>query len=135
MRKLPPSCRGCSPEPSISCLSLLPARAPPGPLTRYGPRFGSPCPSCYILTQPSPLLLDHHPKSVHVSLFQSTAPTHPIHGPKQSSNHKSSTTQQHPIPVHCNCSSTLTALHHAPQLILNAPTFFRAICPLYFLMH
>lgn len=79
-----------------------------------------------ILLHPSPnhsFSLGHHPESVRVPLFRSTVPTHPIHEPKQSSpnNHKTSTTQQHPILVHCNFSSTFTALHHACQLICNLP--------------
>lgn len=139
VRGLLSSCHGCSPKPIISCLASLSAKAPPEPLTRCRSSSGSPPPSCYVPPQSIPIPLGHHPKAVHVPLCRSAVPTQPVHGPKQSSpnNHKSSTTQQHPIPVHCNCSSTLTALHCAPQLIHNSttPKFFRAICPLYFSMH
>lgn len=136
VRGLPPPCHGCSPEPSIGCLALLPAKAAPGPLTRRGPSSGSPPSSCYVPPQPSPLPLGHHPKSVHVPLFRSTVSAHPVHGPKQSSpnNHKSPTTQQHPSPVHRKCSSTITASHCAPQLTHNSK-FFRATYPLCFSMH
>lgn len=133
-----PACHSCISKPIIPCLAPLPAKAPSVPLTPCGPSSGSPPPLCYIPSLPA--IFPRPPSKI---CARSSIPIHtsnPSHSYAQAKFHVSITTNPQlpsPIPVQCNCSSTPSASHPAPQLNHNLCTasFFRATCPLYFSMH
>lgn len=110
----PTSCCGYH---SCSCTSQSPSWA--AHMVRM-PISGS---TPHLHTSPPRPALLYHPNSMHVPLFQPTVSIHPIREPSQSSpnNHKFSATQQHPIPVQCNCSSTLPASCHALSWLTTLP--------------